>query len=107
MRKAVPKALRQQVWLKYNGPTFNCKCQISWCENIITPFSFEVGHNIPHSKGGPATIDNLRPLCSSCNKSMGNNYTIDEFSNYGKHNNKSIKKRKFNIFTRCFGRIAK
>jgi hypothetical protein len=46
----------------------------------VTPFTFEVGHNVPRSKGGTDNLDNLRPICSSCNKSMGNQYTIDEFS---------------------------
>lgn len=77
----IPGALRQQVWLFYIGEKFNNKCQVVWCKNIITPFTFEVGHNIPESRGGSTDISNLRPICSSCNKSMGNNYTIDEFSN--------------------------
>ena len=76
----IPKALREQVWLVYCGKTFNNKCFVRWCENIMTPFHFEVGHNIPASKGGLNTIDNLRPVCSNCNKSMSDTYTIDEFS---------------------------
>lgn len=81
MRKAtIPKALREQVWIKYNSANYNGKCYIQWCSNVITPFSFEVGHNIPESKGGTLDIDNLRPICGSCNRSMGNRYTIDEFS---------------------------
>ena len=45
---------------------------------VITPFTFEVGHNIPESKGGTLSI------CSRCNKSMGDSYTIDEFSKISK-----------------------
>jgi hypothetical protein len=59
----------------------------------MTPFTFEVGHNIPESKGGSLELGNLKPLCSNCNKSMGNNYTIDEFS--------KISKRKENLWD-CF-----
>lgn len=76
----LPKALREHVWKVYFGNSFNHKCWVSWCENIVTPFTFEVGHNVPRSKGGTDDIDNLRPICSSCNKSMGNSWTIDEFS---------------------------
>lgn len=76
----IPKSLKQAVWLKHVGQKFEGKCYISWCQNKITPFSFEVGHNIPESKGGSTTIDNLRPLCAQCNKSMGNRFTIDEFN---------------------------
>lgn len=82
-RKPIPKALRQQVWVKYNGHVFDAKCHIKWCENMLTPFNFEAGHNIPDSKGGPTTIENLLPICSSCNRSMSNNYTIDEFNQLG------------------------
>ena len=80
-RKAtIPKALREHVWRVYNSTNFSAKCYIQWCSNIVTPFNFEVGHNVPESKGGTLDISNLRPICASCNRSMGNAYTIDEFS---------------------------
>lgn len=78
-KRTIPKALKEQVWIKYNGEKFSKKCYISWCKNKVTVFNFECGHNIPFSKGGSTTIDNLLPICSSCNKSMSNNYTIDEW----------------------------
>ena len=34
-------------------------------------FNFQVGHDIPKSKGGEDKIHNLKP-CSSCNLSMKN-----------------------------------
>ena len=84
-KQKIPGALREQVWLVYLGDkNFKHKCKVTWCENIITPFNFEVGHNIPESKGGLTEIDNLRPICSKCNKSMRDNYTIDEFSELSK-----------------------
>lgn len=87
--KRIPLALREQVWLLYNGEReFKHKCWVKWCENIITPFNFEVGHNIPKSKGGTIDIDNLRPICGKCNRSMSDSYTIDEFSELSKRTNK-------------------
>lgn len=80
-KKSIPKALRQQVWVRYFGKNFNKKCYIKWCNNMIDVFNFECGHDIPESKGGLTTINNLRPICSSCNKSMSNNYTISEWQN--------------------------
>ena len=79
-RKAVPKALREQVWRTHIGDHYIAKCAVTWCTNEITPFDYEVGHNIPHSQGGELTIQNLRPICGRCNKSMGDKYTIDEWN---------------------------
>ena len=80
MKQKIPKALREQVWLRTFGRVFNNKCYVSWCSNMLNPFDFEVGHIIPESKGGSTTLDNLLPICSKCNKSMGSQYTIHEFS---------------------------
>jgi 5-methylcytosine-specific restriction endonuclease McrA len=79
-RKPIPKALREQIWLKDCGRVFDHKCNIKWCKNIITVYDYEVGHNIPYSKGGQDTLDNLFAICSRCNRSMSDNYTIKEFS---------------------------
>jgi hypothetical protein len=80
-RKSMPASIKQNIWIKYCGTSFNHKCYITWCNTEMTTFSFEVGHNIPHSLGGSIDIENLRPICSKCNKSMGNRYTIDEWNN--------------------------
>jgi hypothetical protein len=82
----IPCALREQVWLKYIGKKYLSKCYIRWCKNEINVFNYHVGHNIPESKNGLTVIENLRPLCSRCNQSMSNNYTIDEWQNYGNEN---------------------
>jgi 5-methylcytosine-specific restriction endonuclease McrA len=82
-RKPIPSALREQVWLKHFGRTFEHKCSIVWCTNIISVFNWECGHNIPHSKNGEMVLNNLVPLCSRCNKSMNDHYTIDEFNLLG------------------------
>lgn len=79
-KQRIPKALREQVWLKYMGRAFDANCTTAWCRNRITVFDFHVGHRVPESKGGATTIDNLVPLCSRCNLSMGNQYTTDEWS---------------------------
>ncbi len=82
-KKIIPKAIREQVWIKYVGKQFEVKCPINWCENKISVFDFHVGHNIPESKGGKTDIENLRPICSRCNLSMGNQYTIIEWVKMG------------------------
>lgn len=83
-KKQIPKALREQVWITNLGSVFEAKCVVTWCVNKITVFDFEVGHNLPESKGGATTLENLRPICARCNKSMGNRYSIDEWNTLGK-----------------------
>ena len=75
----IPKALREQVWLKIYDETFSNKCYIDWCTNKRTPFTYHVGHNIPESKGGETMINNLFPVCAKCKLSMNNKYTIEEW----------------------------
>jgi 5-methylcytosine-specific restriction endonuclease McrA len=82
-KATIPKALREQVWIHYVGTKFQTKCLISWCANKISVFDFEVGHNIPESKGGTLEIGNLRPICARCNRSMSDNYTITEWDKLG------------------------
>lgn len=78
-KKKIPAALKQQVWLTSYGEIFKAKCKTSWCSNTINVWNFECGHNIPESKGGPTTIDNLVPICRTCNGSMGNRYSFTEW----------------------------
>ena len=79
-KQRIPKALREQVWLKTNNQQFQVKCPIAWCRNKINVFDFHVGHIIPESRGGTTTISNLKPICARCNLSMSSSYTITEFS---------------------------
>ncbi len=78
-KKKIPKALREQVWINKMGKNFTGTCSISWCENDMSCFNFDCGHNIPESKGGPTNIENLIPICRNCNVGMGNRFTIDEW----------------------------
>jgi hypothetical protein len=79
-KKKITGALREAVWIKTMGRTFEGKCPVSWCPNTITVFDFQSGHNIPESKGGSTTLPNLIAICARCNFSMGNQYTIDEWN---------------------------
>ena len=66
-KKKIPKALAEQVWITTFGRVFAHKCKVSWCRNKITVFDYECGHNVPESKGGKTTLDNLVPICGECN----------------------------------------
>lgn len=79
-KAAIPKALREQVWVTHVGRHFECRCIIPWCTNIMTVFDFHVGHDVPESAGGATEIANLRPICARCNLSMGSTYTVQQWS---------------------------
>ena len=79
-KEPIYQSLRQTIWISRMGRTFEGKCPIPWCMSIISVFNFECGHNIPESRGGATDVSNLIPICGSCNKGMGNRYTIDEWS---------------------------
>ena len=76
----ISEALKTQVWLQWVGEYFKSKCLVDWCQNTISARDFDVGHNIPESKGGKTVVSNLRPICRKCNLSMGNRYTIDQWN---------------------------
>ena len=65
--------LATQVWDEYIGIKIGeIKCPV--CKvNEINQRNFECGHVIPESKGGETKLENLRPLCNKCNKSIGTN----------------------------------
>jgi 5-methylcytosine-specific restriction endonuclease McrA len=78
-KASIPAALREQVWVVHAGRSFERKCLVPWCQNMMTVFDFHVGHNVPESKGGATDLANLRPICARCNLSMGSQYSIEEW----------------------------
>ena len=91
---SIPSAIRQQCWLRCNGEVFKAKCNILWCKNEITVYSFHCAHNKPRSEGGGIELSNLRTTCAQCNLSMGDKYTIDGWNKLGGH--------KIRYFPSCF-----
>jgi 5-methylcytosine-specific restriction endonuclease McrA len=66
----ISKILRKQVWENRIGLIYG-KVYCPVCNiTLITQFDFECGHAIAEAKGGETTVDNLWPICESCNKSM-------------------------------------
>lgn len=68
-RKAIPKSVRDTVWKIYNGNKMQGKCYV--CKEPISYKNFDLGHVIPIARGGSNRIKNLRPICRSCNNSIG------------------------------------
>lgn len=70
--KTIPLSLKKSVWNHWMGMDVGeAKCPV--CKvSTIYQMSFHCGHIVAKSNGGPNTVDNLKPICQSCNSSMGN-----------------------------------
>ena len=66
----IPKKLKLDIWNKYIGEDKrNTKCIC--CNNTqIDILDFQAGHIISEKNGGQINIDNIIPICNSCNTSM-------------------------------------
>lgn len=69
-KKTIPKILKDLTWSKWVGDHI-AKTKCLCCGvNDIKMNSFHCGHVIAEADGGPTTIENLRPICATCNLSM-------------------------------------
>ena len=80
--------MRFDVWKTYIGNKIEADCFCCW-KNRITPFTycntFHAGHIHSEAKGGEIKIENLLPICSDCNKSMGTMHWdeyIEKYTNF-------------------------
>jgi len=71
---SVSNSLKKKLWNNWKISICNtdelvpCPC----CESeLICGYDFHAGHKISFKNGGSTSLDNLIPLCSSCNLSMG------------------------------------
>ena len=75
-RPQIPKMIRGEVWKKYNGLSVYGSCYC--CKQTLDVFdTWNAGHVVPYSQGGPNTVTNLRPICQPCNQSMGTENLYD------------------------------
>ena len=75
--KNIPKTIKSLVWDKYVGKEKGVgSCYV--CKKEVDSKHFELGHIQAKAKGGTDEVDNLRPVCSLCNKSIGTK-NMDEF----------------------------
>ncbi len=93
-RKNISRSLRALVWNTHIGESIGrAKCK---CGTTISQLSFECGHVIAVANNGSTTIDNLRPICGGCNKSMGTENLHDFFHNLRRTGHTPAKKSKPN-----------
>jgi hypothetical protein len=80
-RPKISLGLRALVWNTYIGEqTGIWRCM---CGSNVSQLNFECGHVTPVSQGGETTLENLRPVCSRCNKSMGTKNLFDYVASLG------------------------
>jgi hypothetical protein len=81
-KKHISSVLRAQTWDKYIGKETLGICMCCNINEIVIIGNgdievFEAGHIIAESKGGPTTLENLRPICKTCNRQMGTKNMIE------------------------------
>ena len=78
LRKTIPLTLKRIVWNKYIGEEIG-KTQCLCCNlTDISQMNFSCGHIVSVYNGGDINPENLKPICASCNSSMGTQ-NMDEF----------------------------
>lgn len=63
---------------KYVNNKRVCNCYKCNAQMILDDNNCHRGHNIPKSKGGDLSTQNIRNICSKCNLNMSDDYTILE-----------------------------
>lgn len=90
-RPSIPKSLKNKVWNEYIGKEKGvgiCMC----CGSEIDSKKFDCGHIEAVVKGGKTILENLRPICSTCNKSMGDQNLLEFKEKYFPAKQKEEKK---------------
>jgi hypothetical protein len=60
-RRSIPTAVKQEVWYRDEGKCVLCGSRAN----------LQYDHEIPVSKGGGYTVENIRLLCAPCNGAKG------------------------------------
>lgn len=95
----IPKCIKNNSWDKYIGKNIGEALCICCNMNLIDSKNFIGGHIISEKNGGCVSIENIIPICSECNSSMG--YTnMDEFiKKFYPKNYDSFTKKKYIVPT--------
>ncbi len=75
-KKTIPKALRLKVWSNNFKESMVGTCYI--CVKQLNYEDYQCGHIQAEVLGGKTEESNLKPVCSTCNQSMGTT-NMDEF----------------------------
>ena len=82
-KTTIPPALRKKVWNKWIGETIG-KAKCLCCNhNYILQCEFSCGHVQSEFFGGKTELDNLKPICKSCNSSIGVKHMDEYMTEFG------------------------
>lgn len=70
-KQYIPLVVKRKVWNKWIGKELGTSLCLCCKITEIDKLSFHCGHIISEKNGGEICVDNLRPICQSCNSSMG------------------------------------
>ncbi|MHB1952866.1 MAG: HNH endonuclease [Sulfobacillus sp.] len=82
-KQSIPAAIRRAVWNYYIGEAYGLGYCMAGCCGLISQTNFACGHVIAEKNGGRLVLENLRPICTTCNSSMGTNNLFDYMREHG------------------------
>lgn len=83
LRQRLPVNIKNEVWansLNLQGDNASCFC----CLNEISKNNHQNGHVKPYHFGGTDSVDNIKSICESCNKSMSSLHMYEYMLRYNK-----------------------
>ena len=81
-KEKIPTSVKNTLWSQHFPNVLEGKCKCCQTE-VISRNNFDCGHIISEKNGGKIHLDNLKPICRSCNSSMGTQNMTDFIIKYG------------------------
>ena len=94
-KKCIPKKLKIDIWGKYIGLAVGKSKCIVCKDTEILQSKFHGGHIVSEYNGGTTTLDNILPICSGCNTSMGTTNMTEYVANHYPKNYQAFLKRDY------------
>ena len=87
--------LKIDIWGKYIGLAVGKSTCIVCKDTEILQSKFHGGHIVSEYNGGETTLDNILPICSGCNTSMGTTNMTEYVANHYPKNYQAFLKRDY------------
>jgi hypothetical protein len=81
---------RAHVWLLWMGPRYRAKCYCCKRQELCFLDAWHSGHVVSVAQGGVTETHNMRPICQSCNLSMGTKNMAQFMTRLGTRATKSV-----------------